>query len=151
MNNSFSDTGGWENSLMRSTTLPVVKAALPADLQAVLKTTSIYSDNTGGNSDVASYVTATQDELYLLAEFEIFGARHWANTAEQNYQQQYAYYVAGNSKVKYKHSDTATGAIWLERSVDVKHENTFCCGDTNGTAYFGRANGSFGLALAFKI
>lgn len=108
MNNSRSNAGGWKNSRMRSTTLPLVKSALPSDLQAVLKTTTIYSDNTGGGSNTASYVTATQDELYLLAEFEIFGARTYANSAERNYQQQYAYYVAGNSKVKYHYDSTAT-------------------------------------------
>ena len=59
---------------MRSTTLPLVKSALPSELTSVIKTTSIYSDNTGGGSDTASYVTATQDVLYLLAEFELFGA-----------------------------------------------------------------------------
>ena len=151
MNNSDTNSGGWSSSRMRSTTLPLVKAALPSDLQAVLKTTTIYSDNTGGGSDTASYVTATQDDLYLLAEFEIFGARSYANSAERNHQQQYAYYVAGNSKIKYRHDSTATAVNWWERSVYATRTNSFCAVYTNGTSDFYNAYRSYGLAVAFKI
>ena len=136
---------------MRSTTLPLVKSALPSDLQAVLKTTTIYSDNTGGGSDTASYVTATQDELYLLAEFEIFGARTYANSAERNHQQQYAYYVAGNSKIKYRHDNTATSVLWWQRSVVTETAGQFCIVYTNGTTTFYYAFYSIGLAVAFKV
>ena len=151
MNNSNTNTGGWNSSRMRSTTLPLVKSALPPDLQAVLKTTTIYSDNTGGRSDTASYVTATQDELYLLAEFEIFGARTYANSAERNHQQQYAYYVAGNSKIKYRHDSTATAVNWWERSVSATSAYDFCVVNTYGATNSYNASFSFGLAVAFKI
>ena len=136
---------------MRSTTLPLVKSALPSDLQTVLKTTTIYSDNTGGGSNTASYVTATQDELYLLAEFEIFGARTYANSAERNHQQQYAYYVAGNSKVKYRHDSTATAVFWWERSVYATASAIFCSVTPGGGADYGGVRFSYGLAVAFKI
>ena len=151
MNNNNSTTGGWASCNMRNNTLSLVKAALPSDLQSVLKTTTIYTDNTGGSSTAASYVTATQDDLYLLAEFEIFGARTYANSAEQTKQQQYAYYVAGNSKVKYRHDSTATAVIWWERSVYAADTNYFCLVDSNGTATADPANYSFGLAVAFKV
>ena len=151
MNNSATNTGGWASCRMRSTTLPLVKSALPSDLQAVLKTTTIYSDNTGGGSDTASYVTATQDELYLLAEFEIFGARTYANSAERNYQQQYAYYVPGNSKIKYRHDSTATDVLWWERSVRATTANYFCFVGTGGAAGFDAAVRTYGLAVAFKV
>ena len=151
MNNSVTNTGGWASCRMRSTTLPLVKSALPPDLQAVIKTTSIYSDNHGGGRDTASYVTATQDELYLLAEFEIFGARTRANSAEQNHQQQYAYYVAGNSKIKYRHDSTATAVLWWERSVIATNAGNFCSVDTNGVASNLSARISYGLAVAFKV
>ena len=151
MNNSNTNSGGWNSSRMRSTTLPLVKSALPSELTSVIKTTSIYSDNTGGGSDTASYVTATQDDLYLLAEFEIFGARNWANSAERNYQQQYAYYVAGNSKIKYRHDSTATAVTWWERSVYAKYVTNFCIVNANGAAGINYANLSYGLAVAFKV
>ena len=151
MNNSVTNTGGWASCRMRSTTLPLVKSALPPDLQAVIKTTSIYSDNTGGGSNTASYVTATQDDLYLLAEFEIFGALNNANSAERNHQQQYAYYVAGNSKVKYRHDNTAAAVIWWERSVYAMTPSYFCAAAVGGTASDGYTISSYGLAVAFKV
>lgn len=151
MNNSATTTGGWASCRMRSTTLPLVKSALPSELTSVIKTTSIYSDNTGGGSDVASYVTATQDELYLLAEFEIFGARRYANSAERNHQKQYAYYVAGNSKIKYRYDSTATAVRWWERSVHVPDGVYFCVVNTNGTATNYGAAFSNGLTPVFKV
>ena len=151
MNNNNSTTGGWASCNMRNNTLPLVKAAMPSDLRSVLKTTTLYTDNTGGSSTAASQVTATQDELYLLAEFEIFGTRTYANTAEQTKQQQYAYYVAGNSKVKYNHSSTATAVGWWERSVRATRAHYFCYVSTDGTATYANAYYSRGLAVAFKI
>ena len=155
MNNSATNSCGWKNSRMRSTTLPLVKSALPSDLQAVLKTTTIYSDNTGDGYDTPSNVTATQDELYLLAEFEIFGARTYANSAERNHQQQYAYYVAGNSKIKYRHDSTATHTYWWERTVYAagyaSSAGIFCFVTANGTSNTNNASFSYGLAVAFKV
>lgn len=85
MNNEMSNSGGWANSSMRTTIIPKFKACLPSDLQAVLKTVTKYSDNTGGGSDIASYVTTTTDDIFLLSEFEVFGTRTYANSAEKNY------------------------------------------------------------------
>ena len=151
MNNSHSNIGGWASCLMRTVTIPVVKVALPTDLTSVIKTTTIYSDNTGGTSTASSYVTATQDEIYLLAEFETFGVRYAANSAEQNYQQQYAYYSAGNSKIKYNHSGTSTAVQWWERSVRSSDLNNFCAAgkDDAPTIYF--AYLVLGFAPAFKV
>lgn len=151
MNNNNSNAGGWKSSHMRSSTLSVAKAALPTELTSVIKTTTIYTDNTGGGSDVASYVTSTQDDLYLLAEYEIFGTRSYANSAEQNYQQQYTYYAAGNSKVKYKHNSVATAAAWRGRSVDATSTSSFCYVVTSGVTTTSNAAFVIGFAPAFKV
>lgn len=152
MNNNDSTSGGWASCNMRNNTLPVVKATLPADLQAVIKTTTLYTDNTGGGSDVASYVTATQDELYLLAEFEVFGVGTRANTTEQTQQQQYAYYAAGNSKAKYRHSSISVSVWWWVRSVCATSMIEFCSVYFDGTpGYDTSASFDFGFSPAFKV
>ena len=155
MNNNNSTLGGWASCDMRNNTLPVVKAALPTKLTSVIKTTSIYTDNTGGSNTSASYVTSSSDNLYLLAEFEVFGARTYANAAEQNYQQQYAYYASGNSKNKYKYNATTTLAYWWERSPCAGSSANFCIvgsdSSTGGTAYSYTAKRLAGLAPAFKV
>ena len=126
-------------------------AALPSDLRAVMKPMTIYTDNTGGGSNTASNVTASVDYLPLLAEYEIFGTRSYANSSEQNHQAQYAYYSAGNSKVKYRHSATSSAAWWWERSPYYDYSSTFCFVYTNGSANFNGARNSFGVAPAFRV
>ena len=126
-------------------------AALPSDLRAVMQPMTIYTDNTGGGSDNASYVTKTTDYLPLLAEYEIFGTRTYANSAEKNYQEQYAYYSAGNSKVKYRHSETSSTAYWWERSPVYNGSSHFCYVNTYGLARNAFARQSIGVAPAFRV
>ena len=160
MNTSNTNTGGWANSYHRRTLLgntgtPTsppsnsLLAAMPADLRAVMKAVTKYSDNTGGGSNTASYVTSTTDYLFELAEFEYHGARTYANSAEQNYQQQYAYYQAGNSKIHYKHNATGTAAYVWCRSVYAGSTHLFCLVATDGSAYNNYANHSWGVAPGF--
>lgn len=151
MNSSNTNSGGWSSSYARGTLCPAFKSAMPSDLQAVLKTTTKYSDNTGGGSNTASYVTATSEEVFLLAEFEVFGTRSYANSAEKNYQAQYAWYSAGNSKVRYRHSSTGSTAYWWLRSVGADDSGIFCGVGTSGSAGGIVANYSRGFAPAFCV
>ena len=162
MNPNNSNSGGWNGSYMRKTLLgnsgtpsspPAnsMLAALPSDLRAVMKSVTKYSDNTGGSPDNASYVTSTTDYLFLLAEFEYHGARSYANSAEKNFQLQYSYYKAGNSKVKYKHGETGTAAYHWCRSVYVGYTTTFCLVYTNGSASGNTAGVSWGAAPGFTV
>ena len=160
MNPNNSNSGGWASCHMRTTILGsdasptspranTLLAALPADLRAVMKPITKYSDNTGGGNNTASYVTSTTDYLPLLAEFEIHGARTYANSAEQNYQQQYAYYQAGNSKVHYKHNATGTAAYAWCRSVNATYADYFCRVHTNGNPDYYTARYSWAVAPGF--
>ena len=126
-------------------------AAFPADLRAVMRPATKYTDNTGGGGDTASYVTATQDYMPLLAEFEVQGARKYANSTEQNYQTQYAYYANGNSKVKYRQTSTGSAASWWCRSPRASYSSHFCIVHTDGSANYGIATYSRGVSPAFFI
>ena len=160
MNTSRTNSGGWNGSYMRKTVLGnsgtpssppanTLLAALPADLRAVMKSVTKYSDNTGGGSDNAGYVTATTDWLFLLAEFEYHGKRTYANSAEQNYQKQYDYYKAGNSKVHYRHDSTGTAVYAWTRSAHSGGSNSFCLVHTDGTPTNSDADSSRALAPGF--
>ena len=147
MNNSNTNEGGWEASLMRKNVMPLIKAAFPADLQAVVKSSTIFTaPNTG---DIA--LTATQDEIFLLAEYEIFGTRTWASTQEPNYLKQYNYYSAGNSKVKYKHNVTSEVSIWKGRSPASSNPGGFCNVAVNGNTGVHSVDYSGGVAPCFKV
>ena len=151
MNTSNSNSGGWNGSYMRKTICPAFLAAMPTAWQNVIAACTKYSDNTGGGSNTASYVTTTSDKIWLLSEFEVQGTRSYANSAEQNYQKQYDYYKNGNSKVKYKHNATTTACYWWLRSVRATGTDYFCRVSTDGGASYRSAYHSAGFAPGFKV
>lgn len=148
-----SDTG--YDAPTNTATSPVANtlmAALPADLRAVMKPITKYTDNKGNSSDVAANVTSSLDYLPLLAEQEIFGGnRTYSNQYEKNSQVQYAYYSAGNSKVKYRHSATGSTAYWWARSPYSTSDGNFCIVTAGGNANRDDARNSCGLAPAFMV
>lgn len=160
MNTSDTNSGGWAKTQMRSTVLGAASdptnptantllAALPADLRAVMKSVTKYTDNTGGGSNSASAVTATTDYLWLLAEFEVFGSRTYANSSEPSSQAQYEYFKAGNSKIAYKHSAAETAAAWRLRSPTYINGSDFCAVGSGGGAYGYSAYRSLALVPGF--
>ena len=160
MNSSRTNSGGWASSQMRTnicgTSLSsysgTIIAVIPAALRAVLKSVTKYTDNTAnGGGSTASYITATTDYFFLLSEFEVFGSITYGNTNEKNKQAQYAYYSAGNSKIKYKHDGTSTAAIWWLRSPRASDSNRFVTVITDGTVYGYDAGDSLGFAPGFCV
>ena len=126
-------------------------AVIPAALRAVLKSVTKYTDNTGGGSTAASAVTATTDYFFLLSEYEVFGSISYANSNESSKQAQYAYYSAGNSKIKYKHDGTSTAAFWWLRSPRASYSTTCVNVNTDGTVNGSTADNSLGFAPGFCV
>lgn len=160
MNSSRTNSGGWASSQMRTnicgTSLSsysgTIIAVIPAALRAVLKSVTKYTDNTAnGGGPTASYVTATTDYFFLLSEFEVFGSISYGNTNEKNKQAQYAYYSAGNSKIKYKHDGTSTAALWWLRSPHAGISAFFVFVVTGGTVTADYADYSLGFAPGFCV
>ena len=160
MNSSRTNSGGWASSQMRTnicgTSLSsysgTIIAVIPAALRAVLKSVTKYTDNTAnGGGSTASYVTATTDYFFLLSEFEVFGSISYGNTNEKNKQAQYAYYSAGNRKIKYKHNGTSTAAFWWLRSPIASYSNRFVIVYADGTVDYYYADNSLGFAPGFCV
>ena len=160
MNSSRTNSGGWASSQMRTnicgTSLSsysgTIIAVIPAALRAVLKSVTKYTDNTAnGGGSTASYVTATTDYFFLLSEFEVFGSISYGNTNEKNKQAQYAYYSAGNSKIKYKHNGTSTAAYWWLRSPRASYSYFFVIVGADGTVNYYGAFYSLGFAPGFCV
>lgn len=157
MNSSQTNSGGWNATQMKSTILHSGSAptdvgsntfmsVLPSDLRAVMKSCIKYTDNTGNSSNIAANVTATTEYLPLLAEFEVFGARTYANQYEQNSQAQYDYYKAGNSKI-FNGAGTQSSAVgWWLRSPCYHYSDYFCLVSVNGVSYDYYANISYGVS-----
>lgn len=158
MNNSATNSGGWNSSQMRTkicgTSLSsysgTIIAVIPAALRAVLKSVTKYTDNTGNSSD-ESAVTATTDYFFLLSEYEVFGTINRGNPNESSKQARYSYYSAGNSKVKYKYSETSTAVYWWLRSPRAKYSTGFARVDTGGTISGSSSDYSLGFAPGFCV
>ena len=135
INSEYTNSGGWKSCKMRTITMTnLYNTIIPSNWRAVIKPCTKYTDNTGGSNADASYVTATSDNCFLLAEYEVFGNRTYANSAEQNYQKQYAYYANGNSKVRYMHDSPTITHGWHARSVWENSMARFCGGRKSGEA-----------------
>ena len=145
MNSSTTNSGGWASSYMRSDICSQFKNAMPSDLRAILRQRTIYTDNTGGGTNNASNVTATTDTVYLPSEFEVQGSRDYANSYEQNHQQQLAYYKNGARKRRYKSDNVSTAAYWWMRSPYHNDIKSFC-----DLSMYGSVSGyTAGVALGF--
>ena len=81
----------------------------------------------------------------------VFGSIKYGNTDEKNKQAQYAYYSAGNSKIKYKHDGTSTAALWWLRSPYAGSSGNFVFVNTGGTVYYTGAYYSLGFAPGFCV
>ena len=139
MNSSNTNEGGWTSCDMRNTRLPAILALMPSEVRTAIR--EVNKLTSAGNQ--SSTISTTADKLFLLSEIEIFGSVKYSVAGEGR---QYAYYSAGNSKVKNRRGSANS---WWERSPRISGSNRFCMVDTPGSAGFATASGTNGMAFAF--
>ena len=142
MNSTDTNRGGWKNSAMRTSTMATMKGYLPAAWQTAIKPVNKASGTGGGSSSGTETVS---DSCFLLAEIEVFGSTTYSVSGEGT---QYAYYKAGNSKVK-KMSGSASH--WHERSPRTGYTQGFCMVSKYGDASASNATLSPGVAFGFCV
>ena len=142
MNNFNTNSGGWKSSAMRTSTMATMKGYLPAAWQTAIKPVNKVSGTGGGSSSGTETVS---DSCFLLAEIEIFGSTTYSVSGEGT---QYAYYKAGNSKVKNKGS---YASAWWERSPRSGSSFRFCSVGSVGDAGIGGADGGYDVAFGFCV
>lgn len=142
MNSSNTNSGGWKSSAMRTSTMATMKGYLPDDWEAIIKPVDKASGTGGGSSSGTETVS---DSCFLLAEIEIFGSTTYSVSGEGN---QYAYYKAGNSKVKNR---KGSADYWWERSPRSGNNYYFCVVASDGTASMSGAMLHYGVSFAFCI
>ena len=139
MNSSNTNNGGWTNCAIRSTRLPAILNLMPAEVQAAIK--EVQKKTSAGSQ--SSSIQTTNDKLFLLSEIEIFGSTTYSFAGEGT---QYAYYQAGNSKVKNR---SGRASLWWERSPRSGDSYYFCIVTNLGGANDGNANSLYGVAFGF--
>ena len=142
MNSSKTNSGGWKSSAMRTSTMATMKRYLPTEWQTVIKPVNKASGTGGGSTSGTEIVS---DNCFLLSEIEIFGSTTYSVSGEGT---QYAYYKAGNSKVKNHLNDSDH---WWTRSTNPGTSDDFCHVFVLGTASRAYANLSYGVAFGFCV
>lgn len=142
MNGSSTNSGGWNGSTMRTSTMATLLNQLPTALKNVLKSVNKLSSTGGGST---SGTQTTHDKLFLLSEVEILGTTTYSVPGEGT---QYAYYKAGNSKVK---KVNGSAGSWWERSSFRGNIYSFCCVTNKGSTNANAASDSYGVSFGFCV
>lgn len=141
MNSSKTNSGGWTSCAMRTSVLNSIFSSLPADLQTAIKAVNKL---TSAGSQSAT-INTTSDKLFLLSEVEIFGSTVYSKSGEGS---QYAYYKAGNSKVK---KVNGSASHWWERSPKGSDSTDFCFVLVGGDTNYSYADYSGGVSFGFCV
>ena len=139
MNSTDTNAGGWTDCAMRSTHLPAILALLPSEVQAGIR--EVNKLTSAGS--MSRTISTTADKLFLLSEIEVFGSVSYSVSGEGT---QYAYYKAGNSKIK---NQSGSAYFWWERSPYRGSSVAFCFVNGIGNAFSAVASGPPGVAFGF--
>ncbi len=139
MNGGSTNSGGWTSCSMRQTDLPAILALMPTEVQNGIREVNKLA-SAGSKS---STINTTADKLFLLSEIEIFGNITYSASGEGT---QYAYYKAGNSKVK---NYNGSANYWWQRSPRIGNYSSFCAVSNSGLADYISANDVYCVAFAF--
>lgn len=139
MNSSNTNAGGWGSCALRTTLQSTIKGQLPATVQSAIKVVQKKASAGSQSSTINTY----NDTIFLLSEVEVFGSTTYSFSGEGD---QYAYYRAGNSKIK-NVNGSANG--WWERSPRNNTSASFCYVNSNGYANYSSASLSRGVAFGF--
>ena len=152
MNSSNTNSGGWEASRMRTTTMPAILATLPEDLQAVIKEVSKQSSEGGSNADA---LDTTTDKLFLFSVKEVTGANTNSLDGEGT---QYDLWKTllnngafATSRIKRLSNGDGNASYWWTRSAHSGNSNGFCTFDTSGSVFTSLASYSGGVCLGFCV
>lgn len=142
MNGTNTNVNSWRGSIMRTSTMPLMKGYMSNDLKNVLVTVNKLSGL--GNSS-SSGTETTEDELFLLAEIEAWGTTTYSVTGEGR---QYKFYANASSRVRYNNK---TASSWWERSPYIGQTLHFCRVGPDGNANVNGARESHGVSFAFCV
>ena len=139
MNSSNTNSGGWTSCAMRQTHLPAILALMPTEVQnGIQEVNKLTSEGYRSTT-----ISTTADKLFLLSEIEIFGNITYSASGEGT---QYAYYKAGNSKVK---NYNGSANYWWQRSPRIGNYTSFCAVSNSGLADYISANDVYCISFAF--
>lgn len=139
MNSSNTNSGGWGECLMRTSTMSTLQSGMPDTLAQVRVPYVDYGQST---------ILYSDDYMFLPAEKEVFGTRTYSPLKEAKALTQFAYYKNGGSKIK---SLSGSAVFWWLRSVYYDNSPAFCLVSTLGGADISNASWAVGAAPCFCV
>lgn len=150
MNQSSSNVGGWNNSVMSTETMPALFNQLPLDLQAMVKSVNKKSMSGGRSTTIITSI----DKIFLFARVEIDGTTTSGYAGEGT---QYEYWktvkdgtVAAN-RVKYLSNGSGSAAIWWLRSPYVSNGSYFMYIGQSGNISSSLASNALRVCFGFCV
>ena len=140
MNSSDTNSGGWGQCQMRTSTMPTLQSGMPGTLAQVKVPYVDYNNK--------STILYSDDYMFLPAEKEVFGTRTFSIEAEANALTQFAYYKNGGSTIK---NLSGSAVKWLLRSVGYTFSYFFCLVNAQGNANYFYASEPGGVAPCFCV
>ena len=156
MNSSNTNSGGWEASKMRKTTMPAILATLPEDLQAVIKEVNKLSSEGGSSADA---LDTTADKLFLFSVKEVTGANTYSLDGEGTQYDLWKTLLYNGAfpqrRIKRLSNGDGNASFWWTRSARTDYSSSFCYFDSLGSvgSYndYGTASNSRGVCLGFCV
>ena len=139
MNRSKPNDTGWDDSKMRTETLPAILAKMPENIRNGIRPVNKLTATSGSSSTIKT----ASDKLFTFSEMEVYGSATKSHGGEGK---QYDYYKAGNSKVK-KVGGTASG--WWLRSPNRNNSFNFCTVNTSGSVSVSNSDAKAGVCFGF--
>lgn len=138
MNSSNTNSTGWDNSEMRTETLPAILAKMPMNIQNGIRAVNKLTATSGNDETIKT----ASDKLFTFSEMEVYGSVSQSYDGEGK---QYDYYKAGNSKVKKVGS---ADSWWWLRSPRA-NSNSFCAVHTDGSVDYNISSLLAGVCFGF--
>lgn len=145
MNASNTNSGGWNGSLMRTSTLPTLLTQFPAVLQDSAGIKTVNKIASAGSQ--SSNLITSPDRLWLFSAVEVTGSAQYTASGEGTIYPLFS--TAANRRKGIGAGGAA--AVWWLRSPFVGGGNFFVCVTASGSVSAGSASGAYGVAPGFCV
>lgn len=164
MNASHTNTGGWDQSKMRTETMATLLSQLPTDLRNVIK--AVDKKATAGAQSTT--ITTSSDKLWLFSASELWSSAAIANSTNSDLKTnaaayngegtQYEYYKnlvgdaePNNSCTSLVKKKNGSAYYWWLRSPHIGITSNFRCVYNFGNVGIGSAGGTGGVCFGFCV
>ena len=145
MNASNTNSGGWNGSRMRTSTLPALLAQFPAVLQDSAGIKTVNKIASAGRE--SSNLITSPDRLWLFSEVEVTGSARYSASGEGTIYPLFS--TAANRRTGIGAGGAA--AIWWLRSPRVSNSNDFVGVTASGSVSGSYASNAYGVAPGFCV